>query len=126
MALTLTIASKDARNDAITALVDLGATNAAGKFRLKTTGGTPLVDIELANPAFGASVSGVSTLNGTPLSGTAVSSGDAATFDILDRDNTVIYSGTVSLAGGGGDAVISPSLTIQVDDTVNLNSHSIQ
>jgi len=123
MAITLTTAAKNTVNDALTALVDAGA-GTEGKMVIKDGGAVTLVEILFANPAFGASAAGISTLNGTPLTGIATATGTAATFEVTDTDGTVVYSGTVGIAGSGADAIID-STSISTSDTVQLNSHTI-
>ena len=68
-----------------------------------------LATITLADPAFGAASSGVAALASLPKSGTAVASGTADNFQLTDSDDNVIFSGSVTATGGGGD--------IEIDDT---------
>jgi len=124
MALSLAIVAKDAANDAITALVDGGTTNTEGMMLIKDGGSVLLCEILFQDPAFAASSAGQAALLGTPLTGTAVDAGAAALFDVVDKDEVVIYSGTVGLSGSGADAIID-STTIQIGDTIQLNSHTI-
>lgn len=125
MALSFPEAVQNAINDAIVDRVDLGSSNAQGTLRIREAeGGTLLCSIDLSNPAFGASASGVATLAGTPLSGTAVASGTATWFDVVDCDETIVYSGTVTATGGGGDAIID-NAGISTGDEVQLLSHTI-
>jgi hypothetical protein len=124
MAITLSADAKNAVNDALVDLVDVGTTNTEGKMIIKDGGAVTLVEIPFNDPAFGDSALGVATLSGTPLSDTAVATGTAVTFDVVDKDENVIYSGTVTIAGGGGDAIID-STSITIGDTVQLNSHTI-
>lgn len=124
MAITLTTAARNAVNDALTALVNAGV-GANGQMLIKTAGGALLlVTINLPNPAFGAAALGVSTLNGVPLTGIAVAGGVAAVMQVVDTDGTVVYTGTVGIAGSGADAIID-SVNIALNDVVQLNSHTI-
>ncbi len=125
MALTLSTSAKNASANAVVDLVDVGSANAQGIMRIKTAqGGTTLVNINLGNPAFGDASSGTATLLGVPRTGVAVASGNAAWFDVLDCDENIIYSGTVTATGGGGDAIID-TVAIQTNDTIQLNSHTV-
>lgn len=80
--------------------VNLGAGTAKVRIRDATT---TLVDFNLSNPAFGAAVAGVITLNSTPISATAVADGDADNFQLIDRNGDIIISGSVTATGLGGD-----------------------
>lgn len=122
MALTLSTAAKNAAADAVVDLIDVGAGTAT--MVIKDSGGTALCTINLADPAFGAASSGTATLLGVPLSGTAGATGTASTFDVEDQDGTVVYSGTVGIAGSGADAIID-NASITSGDTVQLDSHTI-
>lgn len=125
MAITLSTAAKNAAADAVVDLVDAGSAAAQGTLQIRTaSGGTLLVEIDLDNPAFGAAAAGVATLLGVPLTGTAVASGNAAWADVVDRDGTIVYSGTVTVTGGGGDFIID-TVAIQTNDTIQLNSHTV-
>ena len=124
MAITLSTAARNAAVDAISALVDAGAgTN--GQMRIKTAGAVVLATIDLQATAFSAAVGGTATALGLPLQDpSAAAGGVAATFDIVDKDGTVVYSGTVSIAGGGGDAFID-DINISASDVVNLTALSL-
>jgi len=124
MALTLSTAAKNGSVDGVTALVDGGTTNATGDIVIKDASSNILVTIDLQNPAFAAAASGSASANGLPLSGTVSVAGTAASFDLRDRDNTVVFSGTVTATGGGGDMELS-NTTLAVNDTVSLNSFNV-
>lgn len=87
-----------------------------------------LCSITLADPAFGnagAGVAGRADAAGLPKSGTgtaAAGAGTAATqFDVVDSADTVIWSGTVTATGGGGDVTLD-NVSIAEGQTVNLTS----
>lgn len=125
MAIVAVEAARNDMVDALTVLVDAGTTNPTGTFEVWTAGfAIKLVDIDVPNPAFGAAAAGVATLNGVPLTGIAVATGTAAVFKMVDRDDAEVYRGTVGIAGSGADAIID-STSITINDTVQLNSHSI-
>lgn len=122
MAISLSVAVRNAQLDAIGDALNAGA-GANAVIELVTAGGTVLTTFNLQDPAFAAASSGTKALLGVPLASTASASGQAAEVVARDKDGVECYRASVSLAGGGGDAVISPSLDITTGDTVNLNSH---
>jgi hypothetical protein len=116
MAVTLSTAARNAACDAVVDLVDQGS--GAGKVRIRA-GSTTLVDITLADPAFGSASAGVATAASLPKSGTAVASGTADGFQVLDSDNNVLWSGT---AGTSGTDMILDNTSIASGQTVNLTA----
>lgn len=123
MATTLTNAARSAAADAVVDLVDGGA--GSGKIRLQSAASAYLCDIALADPAFGAAANGVATAAGLPKSGTglaAAGGGTACTkFEVTDSTNAVVWSGTVTATGGGGDITLD-NVSIAEGQTVNLTS----
>lgn len=116
MATTLSTKARNAACDAVVDLCDEGA--GAGKLKIKD-GTTLLCTITLADPAFGAASTGVATLAGTPRSGTGVAAGDADNFEVTDSDDEVMWTGSVTATGGGGDLTLD-NVNIAVDQTVNV------
>lgn len=90
---TLSTAARNAACDAVTALVNAGAT--AGKLKYRA-GVTLLCTFTLNDPAFGAAVAGVATAGGFPKQTTAVADGTADTYEITDSDDNVIITGTLA------------------------------
>ncbi len=85
-------------------LIDTEMNTGAGTAKVRIRdGSTTLVDFDLANPAFGAAVAGVITLNSTPIAAVAVADGDADNFQMLDRNGDINISGSVTASGLGGD-----------------------
>ena len=124
MTITAVEAARNAMVDTLVDLVDVGA-GTEGTFEVWVAGfATKLCDIDLANPAFGDAAAGVAGANGLPLTGIAVATGTAAVFKVVDTDDNEVYRGTVGIAGSGADAIID-SVSITINDTVQLNSHSI-
>ena len=81
-------------------LIDLGSTNAAGRIRIyDDTRLINIVNIDFANPAFGAALNGVANALGVPFSGVAIATANADEFDIVDCDDQVIMSGHVRVTG---------------------------
>ena len=114
--------STDVRNGAADAYVnsiDTGSANAAGAVRIRDAGDVLLAEFDCANPAFGnagASVAGQAAANSLPLSTTAVATGTASYYEVLDRDRNVKWRGAV-----GGEMTLSSS-SITSGDTVNITS----
>lgn len=123
MATTLSSAARSAACNAVVDLLDAGS--GAGKIRLQSAAGAYLCDIALDDPAFGNAAAGVASAAGLPNSGVglaAAGTGTACTkFEATDSDNNVIYSGTVTVTGGGGDITID-NTSIAENQTVNLTS----
>lgn len=132
MATRLPNASQQAAADAVVDRADLGSGTATGKLRLYTgtqpadadsaANGTLLVEIDLANPAFGAAnTSGVAALASTPRAGTGAAAGSAQSFRIVNRDGTTVVDGSVSASGGGGDLVLD-NTSIAIGQSVSITS----
>lgn len=86
-----------ARNAACNAIVDLIDAGAAGTGYVEIRDSTTvLVTIQLQDPAFGNASTGVATLLGVPLSGTAGATGTADNYVLYDDDDNVIWTGSVS------------------------------
>lgn len=101
MSLTHANATRNTLANALAALCTAGS-----KLRFRD-GGTTIVDIAMANPAWGGAVNGVITLLGVPLAANAVATGDVDNFQLLDGAAAVVVSGTVTATGGGGDITIN-------------------
>lgn len=137
MATRLPNASQQAACNAVVDLCDAGTTNAAGKLRIYTGAqpadadsapvGTLLVEIDLANPAYGAAdTTGAAALAGTPRTGTAVAAGTAASFRVVDRDAATVFDGAVRATADAdtGQELVLDNAVIASGQTVNLNSLS--
>lgn len=123
MAVTLSTAARNAAADAIVDLVDGGSGDSTGDFQF-LDGASPIVIIDTAATAFGAAATGVATLAGVPLSGTAT--GDSSSpgidvFNVRNKSNATIFSGSCSGAGGGGDIEFDNAIVL-TDQVVNLTS----
>lgn len=103
MAITHATATRNALADQVDTLVNTGAGTALFRLRASTT---TITDFSLQNPAFGAASSGTITLQGTPIVAAAGASGTVDNFQVLDRDGTLVFSGSVTAGGGGGDVTI--------------------
>jgi hypothetical protein len=97
MALTHSTAAKQAASNAVVDLIDLGSANAEGMLRLRDNT-TVIADLPLDNPAFGnADANGLATAAAIAAAD-AVADGDVDNFQVLDRDEAVVFSGTAGLA----------------------------
>lgn len=133
MATRLPTASRNATTNAVTALVD--ADVGAGSIQIRSgaqpasandaASGTLLATITLADPAWGASVAGVSTLDATPvLSTTGVAAGTAGWFRMLDNSGDTIADGAITVTGGGGELELN-TLTISIGVTVEITAGTL-
>jgi hypothetical protein len=118
MALTLATTMRDAIADAVDTRVGTTAT-----MEFQTSGDVEVATISLANPAFGASSTGVITLGGVPLSDTNATGGTMAKFVIKSGGTTTEITGSV---GTSGENINFPGgLVVGAGDTVTLTSFTI-
>lgn len=105
MAVTLSTA---AANAACNAVVDLVDVNPPGDLVIMTAADAVLVTFELANPAFGnaGAVNPGEAIAAAIADVAATGTGTAAKFAAKDGNGTTIWSGTVTLTGGGGDITV--------------------
>ena len=120
MALTLETPLRDDLANQIDDSVNAGAGTSNLKF--ETSADAEVATIDFQNPAFGAAVTGVITLQGTPLEDASATAGTIAQFSIFARDGTKQLEGVVLVSGG--DINIT-SLVIAGGDTIELTSFSI-
>jgi hypothetical protein len=120
MAITHSIAAKKASTDAVVDLVDAG--DAAGYFTI-CDGASVLATITFSDPAFSAADNdGLATADTTPaLSAAATGAGDADNFKVYDSNNVLIFSGTITATGGGGDMTLD-NVSIASGQTVTISS----
>lgn len=123
---TLETSARNAAANGVVDLLDSGSTNSAGKMILKNQSGTQFGAIDLENPAFGASATGVATMNqGSGKSCTTTNAFDFTSSDgtaeFLDRDENVIF--TVSLGGTDNSGEIDLDADSGASgDTVSITS----
>lgn len=110
--------TRDAIADLVVDAVDAGTLNASGRVIIYTANRLlKLSTIILSSPAFAAAASGVAAGLGMPLSDSnAIAAGTAAVFDVVDRDENVVFSGDVDT-----DMTL-PNTEINVDDIVKIIS----
>jgi len=120
MAITHSEAAKKAATDAVVDLVDGGA--GAGYFTI-CDGASVLATITFSDPAFSAAdADGVATADTTPaLSAAAGAAGDADNFKVYDSNDALIFSGTITATGGGGDMTLD-NVSIASGQTVTISS----
>lgn len=124
MAITHSTTARDALADQVDSLVNGGTTDAQGDFVVQESAGpTDLIEFNLQDPAFGAAATGTITLAGTPISTTASATGTADQFEVRDKDNAMVYTGTVTATGGGGDVEID-NTSVESGQSAELSSHS--
>lgn len=93
---------------AVGARVDSGTGDATGDLQILTSADVVLATVVLANPAFGSpDASAIISLLGVPLSVAITADGVAAKFRVRNRANAVIYSGNVTVTGGGGSLQVA-------------------
>ena len=124
MAITHSTSARNALADTTDDQVNAGSTDSQGDLVIiDSTGPTDLITFNLQDPAFGAASSGTITLQGTPISTTAGADGTADTFEARDKDNNMVYTGSVSGTGGGGDLEID-NTDVNSGQSAELSSHS--
>jgi hypothetical protein len=123
MAVNYSTAAKNARLNGVVSVIDGGS--GAGVLQIGTTAmGTVLATITLAKPS-GTSSGGVLTFSGFPRSATAAATGTAAAARIRDSSGSDVITGlTVGAAGSGADIILDTT-SIDVNETVTLNSATI-
>jgi hypothetical protein len=119
--ITLSTGTRNALADRID---DLTNVSPPGKVKVYTAGkATLLSTVVLQNPAFGAAVVGVITLQGVPLSDTADANGDAAVFELTDGADAIVFEGTVGITGGF-DMVVD-NTNLRTGQTFRINSMTV-
>lgn len=138
MALSISVAARNAACDAIVDLIDGGS--GAGVIRVYTgtkpatpatsPSGTLLAEFTCSDPAFGAASTGVATLDITPaLTDTGITDGTAGYCRFLDSTEAAgtglgVIDGTVTATGGGGDLTLN-STTVSTGVAVEITSGTI-
>lgn len=132
MATRIPTAVRNAVTDVVVDRVDTGTTNAEGSLRIyegsqpasanDSASGTLLAEVELENPAFSASSTGVATLLGTPLSTVGLAAGTAGWFRIVDRNEATVVDGS---AGTSGTELILNTATISINVAVQITAGTI-
>lgn len=131
MTLGIVVAVRNSMLDAINTAMNAGSGPA--KCRLYSgsqpaTGGTAttlLAELTMTNPAAPSASSGVLTLSAITQDSSADASGTATWFRVLDSNNVVVFDGTVTATGGGGDMTLV-TVSIVALQPVQITSFTIQ
>ena len=120
MSVTLTTNARNGACNGIVDLVDVGSGVAQGTLKIYTAGmALLLADLDMSNPAFGAAAVGVATASAISDETSAIATGDAAEFQIVDRDGAEVFRGSV---GTSGEDINLSSISITIGDTVSISS----
>lgn len=114
MAVVLVNAARSAACDAVVTLLN------GGSIQMLTSANAVLATLTLPNPAFGAAVNGVATMNTVPAA-TATGTGTASKATFRNSSGTTIY--TVTVATTGADINLS-SVSISNGDSVQITSYT--
>jgi hypothetical protein len=94
--------------------IDVGSTDTTGDLRLLDAGSAELVTFPLSNPAFAASTTvspGVAEAQANAVaSDSTVTAGTFTGIEIRDRDNVVLYAGSVGTPGSGADLIVTDNV----------------
>lgn len=120
MAVTHSVAARNAAANAVVDILDTGSADASGDLILQTSGNVTVATLILSNPAFGSASSGTATANAIT-SDTSAVGGTVAKAALRDRDNNQTILGSVTASGGGGDFIIS-NTSVGASDTVSCSS----
>jgi hypothetical protein len=111
--------AQNAACNAVTSLVDQGSYYSSGQLNLLLfDSSTIITTFTLSNPAFQDAVDGTAVSNFIP-DATAFIDGTASFFNILNRDASMVWTGTVSTYAGLGDCKLN-SVNIFHDATITL------
>lgn len=120
MALTLETGMRDDLANQMDDSINTGG--GTSNMKLETSGDVEVATLDFQDPAFGASSTGVITLQGTPIEDTGATGGTVAQFSIYARSGTKQLEGVVAVSGADLDLT---SLAVGAGDTVELTSFSI-
>ena len=122
MALEHSLAVRSSAANAVVDSIDGGS--GAGTFILLTAADAEVATLTFSDPAFGAASNGIATAASITSDTSATGNASAITkFEIRDSDATLIFEGTVTGTGGGGDIEMT-NTTVANGETVNCTSFS--
>jgi len=133
MATRIPTASRNAAADAVGVRLDAGAgpgtidvfTGAQPANANDAETGDLLLTFTLSDPAFAAAVTGVKTLDVTPIpTATGVDDGVAGWFRAKDSTGATVLDGAVTVTGGGGQLTLNTT-TISVGLEVEITSGTL-
>jgi hypothetical protein len=124
MAITLELATCDVACNATVDLVDSGSGTAHLDIRDSTD--TLLVSIALPNPAFHAAFGGVATAFVLPIGGYASAAGTMATYEMVNRNGDILWTGTIGTAGSGANMIVdATAIALGQGIVINTWSHTV-
>lgn len=106
--------------DAVVDIVDEGSLYSTGRLIIYQQDSSVMSIHNMSDPAYMDSTDGTAVAN-TIYDATAMLDGTATTFDIVNRDASNVWDGSVSLLNGIGDLKL-PALTIYQDSTISISS----
>ncbi|RKY81866.1 hypothetical protein DRQ07_02890 [candidate division KSB1 bacterium] len=106
--------------NAVVDFVDEGSDYSSGRINILDADSTIITYLPLSLPAFRDSTDGTAVAN-TIYDNTAFRDATAALFDVINRDGSSAWSGTVSTFSGVGDLKLNAVVLYQ-DSTVSLSS----
>jgi len=118
MAVTHPTAVRDGVANFVVDQIDEGTP--PGFLVFQTAASATVCTVTLANPAFGASSSGVATLAGVPLTSNGATAGTIAKAEFRNQAGTAKI--LCAVATSGSDINIPGGLTLATDDTVTVTS----
>lgn len=128
MVLRIANSARNAAYNAILGLLDVDA--GAAKIELRTGSqpatpataatGTLLATINLVDPAFGAPTNGVGTITDIGAD-TGDAAGDAGWFRAYDFSGDVVFDGSITATGGGGQIELN-TVTISVGVAIDIGA----
>jgi hypothetical protein len=83
--------------------------------------GTTLAVLTFGDPAFGNAAAGIATANAITADSSANATGTARCFRAKDSDGNVVFQGTITTAGNGGDIILS-STSVTSGQSVSITS----
>lgn len=118
MSITHGTSTRNAIADAVVDRIDLGTGTSSGRLKLLTSGDAVLVSLPMSSTAFGSASSGTATANAITTTN-ATGTGTAAKFTVVDRDDNIIFQGTVGTSGA--DLTIT-NTSINSGDPISVTS----
>lgn len=121
MGVTLSTCARDTSCNSIVDLFDVGSE--VGQIEIYTDGFAILLAVlDFQATAFGSSTTGTASANTIDAETSAVNTGEAGAFQIINGDNQPILSGTVS--GSGGDINLNTT-SIYMGDSLSMSSLTV-
>lgn len=106
--------------DVVVDFVDEGSLYSTGKLILYRQDSSVMSIHDMSNPAYMDSTDGTAVAN-IIFDATAMLDGTATKFDVVNRDASNVWDGSVSLLNGIGDLKL-PATTIYQDSTISISS----